>query len=343
MTPITGEAPTMTTSPSDGSLAQVGPSWTLVVGNDGALAEPLIRELHGQGREVAVVGTSGFGLAQEFGGSARAVDFGLSGAKYKKLLENVAQLITAVEPDRSRFREPAASHHVRAAAESLEFIKAGGAPRGATFLSSFLVFGTAHGTVGEGDFNVGQGFGSVFEESLALAEQIIRRARAHTSALGILRVAPLVGTEERKVLDQGSLLAEIVSAVRAGTLHAETVWSDKPFLFETVDRASRALARMSEIRFDGVKHLVRSAPPTDHEVFEWIEATLDPERPKAPRLLGLLRRAIQSTLTSPERRAFGWHLRFAGTSEPLISEAVEPAWTDVLSALVQAPEVAPSP
>lgn len=330
----------MTTSPSEDSRAQAGPAWTLVVGNDGALAEPLIRELHGQGREVCVVGTSGFGLAQEFGGSARAVDFGVSGATYKKLIENVSQLITAVEPDRSRFRDPAASHHVRAAAESFEFIKSGGAPGGATFLSSFLVFGTAHGTVGEGDFNVGQGFGSTFEESLALAEQIIRRARAHTSSLGILRIAPLVGSRERKVIDQGSILAEVVSAVRSGTLHAETVWSDRPFLFETVDRASHALARMSEARFDGVKHLLRSASPTDREVFEWIDATLDPGRPKAPRLFGLLRRAIQSTLTSPERRAFGWHLRFGGPSEPLM-DADDPAWTDVLSALVPV-ETAPA-
>lgn len=330
----------MTTSPSEGTRALTGPAWTLVVGSDGALAEPLIRELHGRGREVVVVGTAGFGLAREFGGNARSVDFGLSGANYKKLIENVSRVIIAVEPDRSRFRDPAASQHVRAAAESLEFIEAGGAPDGATFLSSFLAFGTANGTVGEGDFDVGQGFGSVFEESLALSEQVIRRARAHTSALGILRIAPLVGSQERKVLDQGSILAEVVGAVRAGGLHAETVWTDRPFLFETVDRAGRALARLSQARFDGVKHLLRATPPTDREFFEWIDATLDPERPRAPRLLGLLRRAIQSTLTSPERRAFGWHLRFGVASELSTGDADDPAWTDVLSALLNPLEAA---
>lgn len=334
-TPTTGAAPTMTTSRSEAPVLpdHSGPR-TLVIGNDGALAERVIRSLHARGQEVAVVGTSGFGLATEYGGSARAIDFGLSGAKYGELVATASRMIVAVEPDRARFRDPASSRHVRAAAEALEFVRTGGGRAGVTFLSSLLAFGSALGTVGEGDFNVGQGFASPFEESLALAEQIMRRARAYTSALGILRAPPLIGDAERGILDQGSLFAEVLTLMRSGALHAETIWSDKPFFFETFERVGSRLERMNARGYDGVVHVILQGTPTDREVFEWYSSKDEGDRSRSGRILGFLKRPAQSALSSPEKRAFGWGLRFAKGHECELTEGAEPAWTGLLNAFI---------
>lgn len=337
MTPTTGAAPMMTTFHSEPEIrSDRARSRTLVIGSDGALTEPIVRALQERGREVSVVGASGFGKAVEWGGNARAIDFGLSGVKYEELISSTARLIVAVEPDRSRFRDPASSQHVRAAAEALEFVRAGGAPEGVTFLSSLLAFGTALGTVGEGDFNVGQGFASPLEESLALAEKIARRSRAYTACLGILRAAPIIGNSERGVLDRGSLFAEVVNLSKSGTLHSETIWTDKPFVFETGERVGARLEKMSSLCHDGVVHLFLRNAPTDREVFEWLTANRPSDPSRSGRLFGFLKRPAQVSLTSPERRAFGWALRFSRGHESDPTEGSEPAWTDLLKGLLDA-------
>jgi hypothetical protein len=154
---------------------------------------------------------------------------------------------------------------VRQAVEVREFVRAGGAQDGVTFLSSLLVFGNARGTVSESDFQVGQRFSDEHEESLAVAEKIIQ-SQKDARPLLIVRTAPVVGDEETGELLPGSPLSHLVRLVERENQEKGWVFTDLPVHFETVGRAAAALALAKPISGKEVIHLVDVDPLSDRQL-----------------------------------------------------------------------------
>lgn len=311
---------------------------TLVIGSPGPLLDEVVEQLQLKEIEVRILGAS-VSIAEVLEGDATAIDFGMSGGRYLELREWTDEVLIAIEPDLSSYRNPAEARPVKIALEVCEFVEASTRPIGVTFLSSLLIFGGASGHVGEGDFRVGQSFGNPLEESLALAEKIIRETFGMARALKILRVAPLVGSRRRGVVDQSSTLAELLHLLQTGALSQEGSWVDRPVYFETSDRAALALARLAIEKKSVTAHLVDHDPPSDRELCEWFGERLgigpQPNKPSSR-----LRRPLLTFLRHPERRAFsGWELTFGRSeAERLNLEGLDQPWADLLSVFVPSHE-----
>jgi hypothetical protein len=319
---------------------------TLVVGSEGLLLEPLVRELTAQlleprDQKLFVLGHHQYGQAVPLGGDPGAIDFGLSGTDYLDLTKRIGCVVLAEVPDRVSKREPTETGHVRAAREVLEFVRAGGGKPQVIHLSSLLVFGSATPRVNEGELSVGQGFDNALEESLALAEQIVRRLEPIVP-LAVLRVAPLVGDARKNVLDRSSPLFEMLELLRVSGLRAGAPWTDRAVHFETYDHAALALARLAATAGTRTAHLVRPVPPTDRELCAWLAEKLALPRLRDEGLGSLIRRPPLLNLRAPERRALsGWGLGFGTTEAEALGLIDSSPWAHVLSQIL-ASELAPS-
>ncbi len=242
---------------------------------------------------------------------ATAIDFGLSGTDYSSLVLRAERLVFALVPGRAETSEIERHPLVRAASEALEFVKAGGARRGVTVLSSLLVFGDAAGPVAEADFRLGQRFSGVDEEALAVAEKILRRI-ATLAPLKILRAAPLIGDlSTREFLPESGLL-EIVRRAEAAPGMNEVFFSELPVRFETSDRAADALLALLDVEESVTVHLVDKNPLSDRKLLALLGKILGKEfRDPLSSARGRRAQSALFELRGPEKRALGgWGLSF---------------------------------
>jgi hypothetical protein len=201
-------------------------------------------------------------------GDPASIDFGLAGSDYSALLSRVDELILA-DTSYVSSGDVEQGRLVRQAAEVAEFVKAGGAPSGVRLLSSLLVFGSAEGAAAEDDFEVGQSFRDGYEESLAVAEKIVRSLRLRRP-LAIVRTAPISGDERTGELNPEAPLAHLARKVQSGAEDRGYIFTDLPIYFETVDRAAQALLRVTPKVFPSVVHLVDLKPLTDRTLILWL-------------------------------------------------------------------------
>lgn len=285
----------------------------LVLGIPDPVALRTAQHLVAQGAVVSVLGGAEARALLPAGvryllGDPASIDFGLTGADYQRLLGSVDELILADttyvssgEVERNRL--------VRQAAEVAEFVRAGGAPRGVRFLSSLLVFGGATGQVSEDELEVGQRFRDEYEESLAVAEKIIRGLRP-SRPLAIVRSAPVSGDEQTGELYPRSPLAHLARDVQSGGGDSGYAFSDLPVYFETVDRAAQALFRLLPEESMSVVHLADRKPFTDRALISYLAGA-------AGRSVHELPKSVRawSALTRPNypgsRSVSGWDLRFS--------------------------------
>lgn len=258
-------------------------------------------------------------------GDSASIDFGLSGGDYQGLVASVDELVLA-DASPLPVADVERSRPVREAAEAAEFVRAGGAPRGVRFLSSLLVFGAAGGKVSEDDFEVGQRFRDGYEESLAVAEKIIRGLNLNCP-LAIVRAAPLSGDEQTGELYPGSPLAHLARIVQSGSVDSGYTFSDLPVYFETVERASQALIRVSPEQNMSVVHLVDQEPLTDRALISWLARAAG----KSVRE----RRSVWNRPSYPGGRPLsGWALRFSRErAERLLGDLLDREQSVILEGL----------
>jgi Male sterility protein len=333
-TPITAAAqPTTTTFRSERELTRMK---TLVVGSEGLLLEPLVRDLTSKFSEVSVLGSLAHASAAALGGDPTAMDFGLSGEQYRKLVASIDHVVLAEVPDRTNVSGSESAGHVRAAEEVLEFVRAGGGRAQVTFLSSLLVFGSGATRVSEKDFRVGQSFDQTFDESLAISEQTVRLVEKIDVPLAVLRIAPLVGDREKGVLDRSSVLFELIELLRGQNVRADAPFTSRPVHFETYDHAAEALARLAMAKGPRTAHLVRPRPPTDRELCEWLREALGLPPFRDDRIGSLIRRPPLLALRSKERRAFSGSVTEFGTEEARsLGLLDESDWASVLGRVLK--------
>lgn len=291
--------------------------FTLLVGAEGSLLAELSSLLAGQ--DVPCVDL------RALGGEPTAIDFGLSGLDYRALVERCGEVIVACEPEAEVGSDVERTRAVRAAAEVLEFVRSGGAPRGVVFLSSLLVFGNASGHVDEQAFQIGQGFSSKFEEVLAVAERVVRHADGSVP-LRVLRIAPIVGDVARGVVPESSPLAQIVARVERVPAVSETSFADQPIRFDTTDRVARALVGLRAHPKAVTVHLVDDNAPTDRQLLDWLgdHAAREFRDPVQGSRARRHKNPLED-LASPARRALrGWSLRFGReNAEKLLPELLD--------------------
>ena len=256
----------------------------LVLGTPGPVAQRVIVELVARGERVITLESEilperwgamteeargVFSTAVELlPGRSDHIDFGLSGGDYRRLLAEVRHIYLA-ESGATLKEHAEDSRLVRLAAEVREFVSAGGAPEGITFLSSLLVFGDTSRPVDESELFVLQGFADKHEKSLALAEQIIRSIEPYR-ALAIVRTAPIVAEEDYQEVLPGSVFAYLQSAVRSAGQEFDYVFTDLPTRWETVERATAALLSVKPAPVVNTLHLVDVDPLTDRQLVEWL-------------------------------------------------------------------------
>jgi nucleoside-diphosphate-sugar epimerase len=323
---------------------------TLVVGSRGPLVEELASRLCEAGAPVELLVTEERRrpvsrrleeLTREgvswLSGDPAAIDFGLSGVDYRALVQRTRSVILAFEAEPQASADIERSRLVRAAAEVLELSRASKELGHVTFLSSLLVFGNARGRVTESDFRVGQGFGNPHEETLAVAERIIRHA-APLAPVAVLRAAPLIGDAGTGQLFDDSAFGELVRRVGGRPAVTEVQTSERAVHLETSERAAAALFALWSGRRAVTAHLVDREPPSARELLDWVGDGLEREfRPPLAQGRNRVQRSPLDELDSHEARALvGWELEFdTSTASALFAELLDRSAHEVVDRLLR--------
>lgn len=321
--------------------------YTLVVGHSTPLTGRVVGELLAQGQRVAFVQAQqeheapastwqrfvDLEAAQRLGslwllaGDPVAIDFGLSGAVYGELCSCVRRAVFCVQP-RAYPADAEQSDVVRAADELVELVDAGGAAGGVVYLSSLLVFGDRRGSVSERDFRVGQAFNGPYEESLAVAEKVIRRIEGLEGRcpLTVMRAAPACGAYEPPDVDPLGPLGEIARAVQLAPA-VEAPLTQLPLRLEIEDRIAKALTKLTEPVESGTIHLVDRNAPTVGKVVTILARHFEKRIEEVPRPRPLLKR----TKNPAARLMTGWNLDFERMeAERRLLPLLDPDWKDIL-------------
>ena len=121
-----------------------------------------------------------------------AIDFGLAGSTYVEIARRTTRVHHLYQTlDRSLEQRAAARVNVHGARELVEFARVAPKLERVVHYSSAFVSGDRTGVVLEDELEAGQGFRSPAEETLALAEAMLRRAPG--LPLTVLRAAQVVG------------------------------------------------------------------------------------------------------------------------------------------------------
>ena len=163
-------------------------------------------------------GTDRFSLIEA---DPAAIDFGLSGSAYVDLARSVGIVHHAFQVlELSEKPEVARRVNVAGTREIVEFGRAATRLSRVVHYSSVFVSGNRSGVVREDELERGQGFRSSVEESLAVAEQMLRRER--NLPLTVVRTAQVVGDtkhgEAGRLDGPYPLLAFLASAPPGGAL-----------------------------------------------------------------------------------------------------------------------------
>jgi nucleoside-diphosphate-sugar epimerase len=240
-------------------------------------------------------------------GDPTLIDFGLSGADYRRVLGVVRRVICAAEhPEGVRELERAAA--VRVAGEVVEFIRAGGAPEGLTFLSSLLALGSPSRPVLEGELEVGQSFFSKYEESLAVAEKTVRGCGEHVPLM-VLRSAPVSAREDSGELFDEAPLFRLARRIQVSTPMSEVAYRDEPVRFECVEPVAELLLRLADSAVPRTVHLADRVPLSDRTLVDFLLAHY--HRDPAPRGMAV---PFRMRLSLPDvvaaHSVLGWRSRF---------------------------------
>ncbi len=251
---------------------------TLVLGLPGQVASCLVQRLLAEGESLCVIAPPHFDTTSwpdvtVYRGDLTAIDFGLSGAEYLALAAEARQVIYAAEPRHVEGERLERSFAVRSAMELLEFSLAGGARDGVVFSSSLLCLGTPKQPVSEGALAIDQEFPSKYEESLAIAEKIVRRIDP-SCPLSVVRSAPVAGNALTGELAPEAPLTRLAARIRASPLLSEIAYRDEPVRFETADRLAEALARLSRTPVSTTVHMCDEVALTDRMLIEFLLSRL---------------------------------------------------------------------
>ncbi len=309
----------------------------LVLGTPDPVATLVAELLLAKGERVVVLGASS-ALEQREGlrllvGDPTSIDFGLAAEDYAWLLKEVDSVYVALT-DTTTPDDLERSPVVRTAAEVEEFVRAGGVGGGIHFLSSLLVFGNAPGPVTEEDFLLGQVFFDLYEESLAVAEKIIRSC-AGARPLALLRVGAIVGASRTGTISPGSPLLEL-SRILSVEHSQALLFSDQPVRLESVERAAEALVHIAPSSPVATFHLVDEMPLTDRQLVHFVASQVGC---KVSEVQGGAR-ALRS-LSRPRfpacRAVQGWGLSFGRTrADRELSELLDRDEEEFLQALFSA-------
>jgi thioester reductase-like protein len=130
-----------------------------------------------------------------------AIDFGLAGATYMELARRTTRVHHLYQTlDRNLDERTATRVNVHGAREVIEFARVAPKLERVVHYSSIFVSGDRTGVVLEDELEAGQGFRSRAEETLALAEAMLKRAPG--LPLTVLRAAQVVGDSESGETDR---------------------------------------------------------------------------------------------------------------------------------------------
>src|SRR3989339_107178 len=129
-------------------------------------------------------------------GDPAAMDLGLSGSEYRKLVQVIEQIhhLTFLRGLKFR-RERIERANLGSTYNLLDLAKECQALKRFVFWSTAYVCGNREGVVMEDDLNLGQGFYSYYEESICQAEALVR-AQATKVPITIFRPVNLVGDSQ---------------------------------------------------------------------------------------------------------------------------------------------------
>lgn len=128
-------------------------------------------------------------------GNPTAIDFGLSGAEFRRITHEVDlihHMVHATGAGERTHKKQMDAMNVGSAAEILEIARATSSLRCLVFHSTAGVSGDRHGVVYEGDLDKGQSFRSAALEARMRAEMLVRRAMRDLP-IAVVRPTTLVG------------------------------------------------------------------------------------------------------------------------------------------------------
>jgi nucleoside-diphosphate-sugar epimerase len=205
-------------------------------------------------------------------GEPCAIDLGVSRQIYAELAERVQRWFSVYQTvDLRASRELAYRVNLGVAREIAELAKVSECLLGVTLLSSGAVFGNHAGAVAEEDLRLGQSFRSPAAESLALAEQLLRRKLAEVP-ITVLRTPQVLGPRSGRSLPRPAglhrLLAVLASAPADSALPLPP-GANRPVQALPADFVAEALYAVSVLGTRGhAYHVTDHAPPLLAEVLE---------------------------------------------------------------------------
>jgi thioester reductase-like protein len=205
-------------------------------------------------------------------GEPCAIDLGVSRQTYTELAERVDRWFSVYQTvDLRTSRELSFRVNVGVAREICELAKVSECLSAVTLLSSGAVFGDHRGSVAEEDLRLGQTFRSPAAESLALAEQLLRRRLAEVP-ITVLRTPQVLGPRSGQSLPRPSGLHRLLAVL--ATAPSELALplppgSNRPVQALPADFVAEALYAVSVLGTRGhAYHVTDHSPPLLAEVLE---------------------------------------------------------------------------
>jgi len=227
-------------------------------------------------------------------GEPCAIDLGLARGAYAELAQRIDRWIALYQTtDPRASSELTFRVNVGAAREIAELSKVSAQLSHVTFLSSGAVFGDHRGTAAEEDLALGQRFRSPAEESLALAEALLRRKLAEVP-LSVVRTPQVLGDRKRERAPRPAglyLLLALVATAPSDIALPLPPGANWPVQALPADFLAEALYAVSVLGTRGhVYHFADPEPPPLVSVLEQAAAHFGKrlERGFDPRALGRL-------------------------------------------------------
>lgn len=207
-------------------------------------------------------------------GDLTAIDFGLSGAEYLSLAQQVRRVHHVVTPS-AIYADVANADAVGAALgrEIVEFGRAASGLRAFVVYSSAEVNGDRSGTVLEEELEAGQAFPRPFARALALMERIVRGARDQLPAV-VVRPTLLAGDSQTGECERTTPLYQLIEAVLSvPTTQVVRVPRDRaPLHLVAVDYVARAAyyAGRRQDTIGSTLHLTDTHPTTIEHLLDLV-------------------------------------------------------------------------
>ncbi len=231
-------------------------------------------------------------------GDVAALDFGLSGAEYRRLsegVERVHHVAHETTPGLRRSREELSIAPMR---EVLEFCRSCSRLERLVVHSSAKVSGDRHGLILEQELNQGQAFTAPIEEALACSELMARR-NMEKLPISVLRPTHIVADSETGEMPETDALQRLVSLSLKAAAEATTTLSirnEAPVQLVPVNYVVRAATALGRARGAQGRtfHLADRDPPSARRLFELVAAAVGKRLPST-NIVPPLTRALLKT------------------------------------------------